>query len=616
MRKLTLTIALLMLLLLGAYFATRTTINEIAAGDTTISRTLTSSDLVVLAQPAETASTTGQNSDETDPADATIDLTDIAATITFTGDSIVAEGSGVAVNGQTVTVEAAGVYRLNGTLNNGQVIVDTDEEGDVVLLLSGVDITYANGAPIYVRNADNTVLMLAEGTNNYVTDGAHYLFPDAATDEPNAAIFSHDDLLINGSGSLTVNANYNHGIFGKDDVEIASGTITVNAVNDGIKGRDSLVVQNGVITIVANGDGMQSNNDEDAEKGVVTIANGTLNITAAEDAIQAETTLSVSGGDLTLTAGGGSSFTAVDSAKGLKAGMNLSITGGNILIDAADDAIHSNDSLSIANATIQLASGDDGVHADAKIQIDSGALTISKSYEGIESAVIVINGGTIHLVASDDGINVAGGADDSAMGGRPGQNRFADLSGYYLQINGGYIYVDASGDGLDANGSIEMNGGVVLVNGPTANNNGALDYDGGFNITDGYLVAIGSAGMAQAPGTASIQNSLIYNFETMHPAGTLVHIEDANGNNVLTFAPAREYQSVVLSSPQLQSGVTYHIYVGGSANGTVSDGLYTDGNYSAGSAVDSFTLSGVVTSAGVEGRGFRGGPGGERPSRP
>ncbi|MEZ4718404.1 MAG: carbohydrate-binding domain-containing protein [Caldilineaceae bacterium] len=374
------------------------------------------------------------------------------------------------------------------------------------------------------------------------------------TDEPDAALFSDDDLTINGGGTLIVTANYNHGIVGKDDLAIdltpGSGAIIVTAVNDGIKGRDSLLVQGGALTIDAGGDGMQSNNDEDADKGVVTIAGGTIVITAAEDGIQAETRLTVSGGDLTLTTGGGSTFTAADSAKGLKAGVDVTITGGTIVVDAADDAVHANESITISGGVLQLASGDDGVHADATLQIDGGTITVSKSYEGLESAVIVINAGDIQVTASDDGINVAGGADGSAVNGRPGQNQFAASSDYRLTINGGAIVVNALGDGLDANGWIEMTGGVVIVNGPTANNNGALDYDGGFSITGGTLVAAGSAGMAQAPDTTSTQNSLLYTFAATQPAGTMVHIEGAAGNSLVTFTPTHDFQSVVLSSPR------------------------------------------------------------------
>ena len=114
-----------------------------------------------------------------------------------------------------------------------------------------MNISFASGAPIYVANAEKTVITLAEGTENIVSDGASYIFPDAEIDEPNAAVFSNDDLTINGSGSLTVNASYNNGITSKDDLLIAGGNVTVNALNDGIKGRDSLILLDGFISVNA-----------------------------------------------------------------------------------------------------------------------------------------------------------------------------------------------------------------------------------------------------------------------------------------------------------------------------------------------------------------------------
>ena len=609
MRKLTLAAIVALVLILSACLAATTRPGDAPAvtspaAQTTVATTATEADTTSVAAASDAAAVTDT----------------VSAVVTLSGDTVTVDGSGVTVDGTVVTVEEPGVYRISGMLDNGQLAVD----GDVVLLLAGVDITNAAGAPINVRNADNTIITLVDGTENRLTDGAEYIFPDAETDEPDAALFSDDDLTINGGGTLIVTANYNHGIVGKDDLAIdltpGSGAIIVTAVNDGIKGRDSLLVQGGALTIDAGGDGMQSNNDEDADKGVVTIAGGTIVITATEDGIQAESRLTVSGGDLTLTTGGGSTFTAADSAKGLKAGVDMTITGGTIVVDAADDAVHANESITISGGVLQLASGDDGVHADATLQIDGGTITVSKSYEGLESAVIVINAGDIQVTASDDGINVAGGADGSAVNGRPGQNQFAASSDYRLTINGGTIVVNALGDGLDANGWIEMTGGVVIVNGPTANNNGALDYDGGFSITGGTLVAAGSAGMAQAPDTTSTQNSLLYTFAATQPAETMVHIEDAAGNSLLTFTPTHDFQSIVLSSPALTDGATYTVYTGGAADGAGSDGLYS-GAYTPGTLVESFAAAGVVTQAGAQVGGFRGrppggGPGGQPPSGP
>ena len=196
------------------------------------------------------------------------------------------------------------------------------------------------------------------------------------------------------------------------------------------------------------------------------------------------------------------------------------------------------------------------------------------------------------------------------MGGRMDGFSTGDCS---LSINGGYVAVDARGDGLDVNGPITMTGGVVIVNGPTSNNNGALDYTGVFNLTGGYLVAVGSAGMAQAPSTSSTQYSVMVNLPSVQAAGTLVHLATEDGQDLLTLAPTKEYQSVVFSSPELKNGDTLVVTSGGSSTGSVADSLYTGGSYSGGSQVASFTISSIVSGAGAMGGGLGGGFGGAMP---
>ncbi len=565
--------------------------------------------------------------------------------IVLAGDSIEFYGSGAVVDDNQIAITSAGTYSISGTLDDGQIIVNTKDEETVKLVLNGVDITCSTSAPIYVKNAEKTVITLADGTENFITDGDSYIVEDSFIEdsesiEPNAAIFSKDDLTINGSGSLTVNANYNNGIQSKDDLKITGGNITVNAVNDGIKGRDSIAVKDANITVNAGADGMQSNNDSNEEKGYVVIESGTINITAGKDGIQAETSLIISGGNIKISSGGGSansssnigqegntwgawgnrdmdidtgtnadSDSSTGSAKGLKASVNITITGSTINIDSSDDSIHSNDSLAINGGNIILASGDDGMHSDSTLEINGGELIITKSYEGIESATITINGGDIHITASDDGINVRGGNDGSSIDGRPGQNEFIDTGDNWLYINGGYTVIDAKGDGLDINGSINMTAGDVIINGPISDMNGAIDYLGTFNVTGGYLVAVGSSGMAQAPGTSSTQYSVMVNFSSQQSANTIVHIETEDGKEILTFVPTKTYQSVVLCSSELENGETYIIYTGGSSTGTVTDCLYAGGTYTAGTQITSFTISSIVTRIGSSGGGFPDGGG-------
>jgi hypothetical protein len=546
-----------------------------------------------------------------------------AISIVLNGDAILSNAAGVQVNGSTATISDAGTYNLSGSLTDGQIIVDSQSEQAVRLILNGVNISNSTSAPINIVNARKTILILVDNTENVISDGTTYVFADSETDEPNAAIFSKSDLTISGNGSLTVNGNYNDGIASKDGLIIASGTISVNAVDDGIRGKDYLVVKNGNLTVNAGGDGLKSDNEEDAAKGYISIENGVFNLTSNGDALTAQTDVLIAAGNFTLTTGGGNVANLGEdaSAKGIKAVANLNIDSGLFTINSADDALHTNGNLVVNTGTFNITAGDDGMHADATLTINGGDINITESYEGIESAAITINNGNIHVISSDDGINVAAGNDGSGMqgpgggpgapGGRPGgqTDTFTYTGSNYLYLNGGTIVVDARGDGVDVNGAVEMTDGILLVNGPTEQGNGALDYDNGFNLTGGFVVAAGSSGMAMAPGSYSSVNSALVYLTSSQPAGTLFHIQNSAGEDILTFAPSKDYQSVAFSSPKLVTGETYTISLGGSSTGTVTDGLYQGGAYSSGTEFDTFTVSTVVTTIGSGGgRGVPGRP--------
>lgn len=539
--------------------------------------------------------------------------TDTAAgvVITLNGDTIA--GEGVSIDGSTATITAGGAYTLRGVLADGQIIVDTQDEAAVTLTLDGVELHSGVSAPLFVRNAEQVVIVLADGTQNTITDAATYIFADPAEDEPNAALFSKADLTITGSGALTVQGAYNDGIASKDGLVIESGTITVNAVDDGIRGKDYLVIKDGLLSITAQGDGLKADNEEDPTLGYIAIDAGTITVTAGGDAITAQSQVLVAGGDFALISGGGHTAAIDDSlsAKGIKSAIGVQIDGGAFTINAADDAIHANDSIVINGGVFALATGDDGIHADKTLTINGGEIAITDSNEGIESAVITVNGGDINIVSSDDGVNVAGDADASGTmrggpggrppGGGPGapvQDASAYTGDQYLYINGGRIVVNAAGDGIDVNGAIVMTDGVVIVHGPTMNMNAALDYDAGFTLEGGLVVAVGSAGMAQTPGAGTAQNALLLTYSSMLPAGTLIHIQDSAGNAILTFAPAKEYQSIAFSSPALVTGESYTVYSGGSSTGVATDGLIEGGVYTPGAEYTTFTAASGVTQIG------------------
>ncbi|MCM8711775.1 carbohydrate-binding domain-containing protein [Clostridium sp. SYSU_GA19001] len=573
--------------------------------------------------------------------------------IELSGTTASLKGSGAQVKDGKVTVTSAGTYVISGKIDNGQIIVDVQNKGTVKLVLNGVEIKSSDNAPIYIKNAGKTIISLEEGTENIITDGTKYTLEDASSDEPSAAIFSKDNLVINGDGKLTVNANYKDGITSKDDLKILGGNVQINSADDGLVGRDIVAVKNGSITVKALGDAVKSSNDKDSTKGIVVIENGNFNLKSEKDGIYAETAVLIADGTFNITTGGGSvnglkkaeedmfgpmgdknksnsetntSQTENESKKAIKASSDIGIAKGTFIIDSADDSIHSNNNAVIEGGDLTVTSGDDGIHADAALTIKGGKVNITKSYEGIESAVITVNDGEIYITSNDDGVNAGGGADGSSINGRPGQNDFADTGNNKLNINGGYVVVNAAGDGLDSNGSIYMTNGTVLVNGPTGNGNGALDYNGTFEMTGGFLIAAGSAGMAQAPSESSKQYSIIMTYPETQSAGTIVNLQDSSGKSIVTFAPAKNYQTVVISSPELKKDGNYTLYSGGSSTGKETDGLFTDGKYANGTKVVDFKISSSVTwlnESGVTtarssmqgGHGDQGGMKGNRPGR-
>ena len=263
---------------------------------------------------AESSGETGQTVDqsvieaaaeEAESIDDSWSEDEVDSVVTLEGDTAEESGSGVQIDGNTVTVVKGGTYLFRGTLN-GQIVVNTDKKTEVRLILDGVTITCEDSAPIDGILAQTITVTLAEDSENVLTDGTEYVYDNASKEEPNAALYAKNNLVINGNGSLTVNANCNYGINAKDSLILAGGTVTVNSVGDGIRGKDSVIILGGTYNVTSQSDGIQSFNDEDDDCGWIYVADGTFVIDAQEDGFQAETLLLTEGGSYQVTTGGGS----------------------------------------------------------------------------------------------------------------------------------------------------------------------------------------------------------------------------------------------------------------------------------------------------------------------
>lgn len=306
--------------------------------------------------------------------------TDYIAKITLDDTKISIEGKGVTNSGNSIIINSAGTYYITGSIEDGNIVIEAGKNDEVQLVLDNVSITSKTTAPINGIKASKLTITLADNSINTITDSSSYTtFTDTESGEPDGAIFTKTDLIINGSGKLVVNANYLDGIVSKDGLKIINSEIEINAEDDGIRGKDYVAINNANITVTSKGDGIKSTNDTDTTLGYIIIEGGSINIDAKEDGVQAETVLNVSSATINITTSGevtssstnqnfgpvskGGNFTQNTSgtendtsSKGLKAGTEITINSGTITVTSTDDSIHSNGIIIINNGTMKLSS--------------------------------------------------------------------------------------------------------------------------------------------------------------------------------------------------------------------------------------------------------------------
>lgn len=539
-----------------------------------------------------------------------------AVYVTLSGDGITGETDGAVINGQTVTITAEGTYIFSGTLSEGQIVVDADN-AKVQIVFDNVDITCASSAAVYVKSAEKVFVTLAEGSQNTLRNTDGYV----AIDDNNidAVIFAKSDLTLNGTGSLTIVSAEGHGIVSKDDLKIIGGTYDITAAGHALSGKDSVRIADGTFILTAEKDGIHAENADDEEKGYIYIGDGDFTITSDGDGMDASNIVQIEDGTFDITAGGGAANSqkthesdmpgggmsqnierpdgesmpqmgekpdgenmpqdttndeSGTSTKGIKAGGGMYLNGGTYQINSADDSIHSNANIMIADGTYTLATGDDGVHADDALTVNGGTITVTESYEGLEGLTVTINDGTIDITARDDGINTAGGTDQSGFGTFGDHFKGMDSADdeteettdneMWMELNGGYIHILAGGDGVDSNGDLTINGGEIYIDGPSDNGNSAIDYGDRSSayVNGGMLVAIGSSGMAEGMSDSSKQEVLMVKLGEQMEAGD-VELTDNEGNVIVSYTALKSYDCVIISTAEVEGGATYTLTTSG-----------------------------------------------------
>ncbi len=314
-----------------------------------------------------------------------------------------------------ITLSTAGVYVITGSASDASIIVDAGDDDKVQIVLNNVTVNNASIPAIYVKNADKVFVTTVSGTQNTLSvSGSFTADGDTNTD---AVIFSKDDLVLNGLGTLTVSSTDN-GISCKDDLKITGGTITITAAADAIEANDSIAVADGTINITTDKDGLHAENDEDNTVGYIYICGGSFNITAGSDGIQATTVTQIDGGTINVSG----------CREGIEA-TYVQINGGTISISASDDGINGSSksgaytpTIEVTNGeiTVDMAQGDtDGLDVNGNLYISGGTLNINCQSPFDYDGEGVYSGGTL-IVNGEQTTELTNQMMGGGMGGGPG----------------------------------------------------------------------------------------------------------------------------------------------------------------------------------------------------
>lgn len=501
-------------------------------------------------------------------------------------------------------------------LSNGGAFTAIDDNNIDAVIFSKQDLTLNGSGSLTVSSPAGHGIVCKD---DLVITGGVYTVTSSSH-----AMDANDSVRIIGETTITANAgkdgihSENNDDASLGFIYISDGTLDISSEGDGISAASYMQIKGGTFNILAGGgseNGLKKSSDNWGDfgggmggapsaggmgggrggmGGSTGNPPGSAGSAPDEDSTSSD---AVSQNMSTQSEDSGSDSSAADSSdtendstsmKGIKASGAMLISDGTFTINSADDSVHSNTSITVNGGTFEIASGDDAFHADETLTVVSCTINITECYEGLEALDLRIEGGDITLIADDDGLNAAGGTDASGteggrdgmfgdvgdgagtggktggdpgtggMGGGPGGG-MASSDGTIV-ISGGTIDITASGDGIDANGSLEITGGYITVEGPTQGDTATLDYDTTATITGGTFIGTGASGMAESFSDSG--QGVIAVSVGEQSAGTAVSIQDKDGNEIISFGPELSFAVVIVSSPELESGETYTLTVG------------------------------------------------------
>jgi hypothetical protein len=317
---------------------------------------------------------------------------------------------------------------------------------------------------------------------------------DSAQVTGNGAYAYDGGVVISSTGVYVISGTLDDGSITVDADDAAKIWLYFNDVNITCQDNAALIIENADKVFLTLAEGQDS----------VLMSGSEYETSAAEAGIDgviyARDDLTINGaGSLTISGG---------PAHGITANDDLVITGGNLTVTSAKDAIHVNDSLRMTKAVMTLNAGGDAIQVDNEggyIYIESGEFDITAVDEGIAAeGQITIDGGDFkiavgtgqgsHGIKSGDTVTVNDGTIDIT-------SCYEGIQASYIDITGGDITINSVDDGINASSGDGGFGMGFGMGGPGMGGTGGqgMRQRGSYNASDTETTETGEASEGEKP---------------------------------------------------------------------------------------------------------------------
>ncbi|MBQ9442912.1 MAG: carbohydrate-binding domain-containing protein [Lachnospiraceae bacterium] len=490
---------------------------------------------------------------DTEPAAAE----DADCVIELEGDGGSVEGRGAYFANGDLIILTGGKYLISGELSDGSIIIKGDSSSKVWLIFDGVTLYCEDNAAIRVEQADNVFISLVEGSENMLSSGEAFS-EEALADNAKGVIFSHDDITINGSGALVIDAPYKYGIDANDSLHITGGDISITASEDAIHVNDEFNFDGADLTIDAGDDGIHC--DE-----IINILGGSISVNKCYEGLEARI-INIADGDVTI----------YPTDDGINANGNSGSEFGGAPggMGGFGERPEGFDGQMRGPAQGTEGSGDDGgfrgnkdgmrgpgMHSLSENSAVSGNSAFPERPDDMGQMPPMMDGQMPQGMRPENK-DAEGAAGNGTGRGADKASDSEEAEETYINISGGNITIVNStardADGLDSNGDITISGGVIRISMTADGNNSAIDYasesGGKLIVTGGDIIGCGSSGMAEGFSEESTQYNELVTLDETAEAGETLIVEDEDGHVIATWEVPCSYNSVIISSPELKEG--------------------------------------------------------------